>query len=98
MMNKSLLKNITILYAEDESSIQNGITESLNLFGIDVICAKNGEEGLSLFKNSKNKIDLILTDIKMPKMDGLLMVQKIREVDEFIPVVITTAHQETELT
>ena len=88
---------MTILYAEDEDSIQNGITETLSLFGIHVICAKNGQEGLSLFKAAKTKIDLILTDIKMPKMDGLLMVQKIREVDEFIPVVITTAHQETNL-
>jgi len=97
MIEKDLLKNMTILYAEDEASIQNGITETLSLFGIHVICAKNGQEGLSLFKTSKRKIDLILTDIKMPKMDGLLMVQKIRERDEFIPVVITTAHQETNL-
>ena len=97
MINKDLLKNITILYAEDETSIQNGITESLNLFGIHVICAKNGQEGLSLFKNFKTKIDLILTDIKMPKMSGLIMVQKIREIDTSIPVVITTAHQETSL-
>ncbi|PHR72000.1 MAG: hypothetical protein COA66_07295 [Arcobacter sp.] len=97
MIDKDLLKNMTILYAEDEDSIQNGITETLSLFGIHVICAKNGQEGLSLFKAAKTKIDLILTDIKMPKMDGLLMVQKIREVDEFIPVVITTAHQETNL-
>ena len=97
MINKDLLKNITILYAEDEASIQNGITESLNLFGIHVICAKNGQEGLSLFKNFKTKIDLILTDIKMPKMSGIIMVQKIREIDTSIPVVITTAHQETSL-
>jgi len=95
MTDKKILKNITVLYAEDEAVIQDGITETLNFFEINVICAKNGQEGLSLFKSSKEKIDLILTDIKMPKLDGLGMVKKIREIDKYIPVIITTAHQET---
>jgi len=94
-MDKKVLKNITVLYAEDESLIQEGLTETLNLFGINVICATNGQEGLSAFKASKIKIDLILTDIKMPKLDGLGMVKKIRDIDKDVPVVITTAHQET---
>ena len=95
MIDKEILKNITVLYAEDESIIQEGITETLNLFEINVICVKNGEEGLSMYKSSKEKIDLILTDIKMPKLDGLGMIEKIREIDKDIPIVITTAHQET---
>lgn len=95
MIDKQILKDITVLYAEDESVIQEGITETLNLFGINVICAKNGQEGLSLFKSNIQNIDLILTDIKMPKLDGLGMIEKIREIDESIPIIITTAHQET---
>jgi len=94
-MDKKVLKNITVLYAEDESLIQEGLTETLNLFGINVICARNGQEGLSAFKASREKIDLILTDIKMPKLDGLGMIQEIRKLDKYIPVIITTAHQET---
>jgi len=97
MLENKLLSNISILYAEDEESIQKGISETLTLFGCNVICAKNGEEGFSLFKTSKLRIDLILTDIKMPKLDGLGMLQKIREVDKLVPVVITTAHQENSL-
>ncbi|WP_375725027.1 response regulator [Arcobacter sp. KX21116] len=95
MTDNQVLKNITVLYAEDESIIQEGITETLNLFGINVICAQNGQEGLSIFKSSNKKIDLILTDIKMPKLDGLGMIEKIREIDKDIPIVITTAHHET---
>ena len=95
MIDKNILKNITVLYAEDESVIQEGITETLNLFEINVICAKNGQEGLSIFNSLNKKIDLILTDIKMPKLDGLGMIKKIREIDKEIPVIITTAHQET---
>jgi len=95
MINNKILENITVLYAEDESIIQKGITETLNLFEIDVICAQDGQEGLSIFKSGEKKIDLILTDIKMPKLDGLEMIKKIREIDKDIPVIITTAHQET---
>lgn len=95
MINSQILKNITVLYAEDELIIQKGITETLNLFEIDVICAKDGQEGLSIFKAGDKKIDLILTDIKMPKLNGLDMIKKIREIDKDIPIIITTAHQET---
>jgi len=95
MINEQILKNITVLYAEDEAIIQNGITETLNLFNINVICAKDGQEGLSIFKSNNKKIDLILTDIKMPKINGLEMIKKIREIDKEIPIIVTTAHQET---
>ena len=94
-MNQEVLKNITVLYAEDESMIQEGITETLNLFEINVICAKNGQEGLNLYKKNIEKIDLILTDIKMPNLNGLDMIEKIRQFNSEIPVIITTAHQET---
>lgn len=95
MIDKQILKDITVLYAEDESVIQEGIKETLSLFEINVICVENGQEGLSIFKENHRKIDLILTDIKMPKLDGLGMIREIRKIDKDIPVVITTAHQET---
>jgi two-component system, NtrC family, sensor kinase len=95
MIDTKILKNITVLYAEDELILQEGISETLNLFEINVICVKNGQEGLSVFKSSHKKIDLILTDIKMPKLDGIGMIEKIREIDKDIPIIITTAHQET---
>jgi len=96
MIDNQVLKNITLLYAEDELIIQEGITETLTLFDINVICAKDGKEGLSIYKSSSEKIDLILTDIKMPKLDGLGMIKEIRKMDNNIPVIITTAHQEND--
>jgi len=95
MANNQILEGITILYAEDEFILQEGITETLNLFDINVLCAKNGEEGLSIFKDSSKKIDLILTDIKMPKLDGIGMIKEIRKINKDIPIIITTSHQET---
>lgn len=95
MIDRKILKDITVLYAEDESIIQEGIIETLNLFDINVICVKDGQEGLSIFKSSNKKIDLILTDIKMPKLSGIGMIAEIRKIDKDIPIIITTAHQET---
>lgn len=95
MIDRKILKNITVLYAEDESIIQEGIIETLNLFDINVICVKDGQEGLFIFKSSNKKIDLILTDIKMPKLSGIGMIAEIRKIDKNIPIIITTAHQET---
>lgn len=95
MIGEEVLKNITVLYVEDESVLQVGTTETLELFDINVICAQNGEEGLSTYKSMKDKIDLVLTDIKMPKLNGIDMIKGIREINKEIPVIITTAHQET---
>lgn len=96
MTNNSTLENITILYAEDEPLLLEETAYTLRLFKVNVICAKNGLEALELYKNQKQNIDMILTDIKMPKLDGLSLIKEIREIDKFIPVIITTAHQETD--
>jgi signal transduction histidine kinase len=95
MIDNNSLENLTILYAEDEPTIQEGVRETLKLFKINVVCAKNGMEALELYKEQEQNIDMILTDIKMPKLDGLSLIKQIRKNDKFIPVVITTAHQET---
>ena len=95
MIDNRALENITILYAEDEPLIREGTAETLRLFKVNVICAKNGLEALDLYKNQKQNIDMVLTDIKMPKLDGLSLIKEIRKLNKFIPVVITTAHQET---
>ncbi|MEA1914742.1 MAG: diguanylate cyclase, partial [Campylobacterota bacterium] len=93
MIEKHLLKELTILYVEDDIAIREGIDKILSSVVGEVVLAGNGLEGLELYKKHKH-IDLIVTDINMPKMDGLTMCQKIREMDISIPVVVTTAHNE----
>jgi diguanylate cyclase (GGDEF)-like protein len=58
------------------------------------VTASNGEEGLKAFK--EHKPEIIVTDIKMPQMTGLEMAKEIRKIDKSIPIVITTAHSESE--
>lgn len=86
------LKTLTVLYVEDEEEIRKNIADTLSFYVKEVIQAKDGKEGLKLYK--KKKPDVILSDILMPIIDGIEMVQKIRLVDKKTPIVMITAHTE----
>ena len=99
MINKEFLKKLTILYVEDEEVAREQCAKSLRRLFKNVVLAINGEDGYNKFKESQSStepISLILSDINMPKMNGLEMLEKIREVDENVPVMYTTARTETE--
>jgi putative nucleotidyltransferase with HDIG domain len=89
---KKLTANFTVLYVEDDLSIQTTMTKYLQKFFALVLNASNGEEGLALFKD--NSIDIVITDLSMPVMNGLDMIEKIKEIKEDQAVIITTAHSE----
>lgn len=77
-----------ILIAEDEKDLLSLLSESFKQEGFDVIQASDGQEGLEL--SQKEKPDLMLVDILMPKLDGITMVQKIRESKTKTPVIFLT--------
>ena len=79
-----------ILIAEDEKSNYEYLAEVLESTQITIYHAKNGEEAISIFKSSNP--DLILMDIKMPKVDGYLATKKIREKNKKIPIIALTAY------
>jgi len=93
-MNLDRLKPLTLLYIEDEPLIRQNAVEYLSRYCQKVYEAKDGMMGLSLY--NKHKPDLIITDIKMPKLNGLDFVAKVRENNKTTPVIITTAHSDTE--
>lgn len=94
-MTKDILKDLTILYVEDDQYIQENTVITLEMLQINVIKASDGKEGLEKFIKNDH-IDLILTDINMPIMNGLDMIEKINEIRPNVPLIITTAHQEVE--
>lgn len=89
-----MFKGITALYVEDEEAIRSAIGGLLKTFFKDFIVCENGIEGLNAFKENQDTIDVIITDINMPKLNGLDMLDKIKEISPFIPMLITTAHND----
>jgi DNA-binding NtrC family response regulator len=79
-----------ILIIDDERSIRNALKEILEFEGFSVIDAEDGESGLTILK--QQTIDLVFCDIKMPKMDGIEVLDQIIQHNEGIPVVMISGH------
>lgn len=79
---------INILIVEDEEIIREGVSEYLSEVGYNILNARDGQEGLNLFLS--NKVDLVILDIMLPKLNGFVVLNKIREVSD-VPVIMLTA-------
>ena len=79
-----------ILLIDDEQDILRVLSMSLRIDGYEVITAKSGEEGLRLFKTQSP--DLVLTDVKMPGMDGIEVLRNIKSLEADAEVIIITGH------
>lgn len=88
------LKNLKVLFVEDESGIRENIAHSLRYMVGEVIEAANGQEGLAAYQ--EHKPDIVMTDILMPIMDGIELVRAIRKNDSDTCVIIITAHTDKE--
>ncbi len=93
-IDKSLFKDVTLLYVEDDLMTLEEISYVLKKYIKNLIVAKNGQEGLSLFK--KHNPDMVITDINMPVMNGLEMSEKIFKINPNVPIAVTTAHSDGE--
>lgn len=91
---KSVASTLSILYVEDEEDTRTQISEILRMFFKKVIVAQNGKEGVEIFMNTP--IDLILTDVSMPVMDGITLVKKILAIKSNAKIIIMTAHNTDE--
>ncbi len=89
-MNKIEKKfNLSLLYVEDEHLIRQNAIEFLSDQFLEIYEAKDGKEALKTYHDKKP--DIIITDIKMPKMSGLELCKEIRKSDDTTPIIITTA-------
>lgn len=83
----------SILYVEDEKVIQEELSEVIENFCENLYIADDGIQGVKVFKSFSP--DIVITDIRMPLMDGIEMCKKIREIKEDIPIIFTTAFSDT---
>jgi len=89
-----LLKELTILYVEDDKITRDNIADTLKIFCNNIITASNGLEALEIF--NKNKIHILITDIEMPIKNGISLVEDIRKNDIKIPIIMLTAYTSNE--
>jgi CheY-like chemotaxis protein len=87
--NKNMLKKINILYVEDEIAIRDLVSSVLKKFVKNIVVSEDGEDGVKTFQkyyedDSLENFDLVITDINMPKLDGLDMITKIKDIDLYI--------------
>ena len=83
-----------ILIADDELSMRQFLEILLKKEGHEVLCAADGEEAFALFQ--KVPCDLLISDIKMPKMDGIELLQRVKDGYGHIPVIMITAYASPE--
>ena len=92
MMKK--LSNYRVLYAEDDEGVRKNVYELLSLLFQEVYFAADGQEAHELFV--RHQPDLVITDIKMPYLNGIELVKKIRETDKKAHIIIITAYTEVD--
>jgi DNA-binding response OmpR family regulator len=90
----SLSKKLNVLYVEDNDEVREQTLKMLRNYFTNITVATNGQDGLREFE--ENYFHIIFTDLKMPVMDGMSMIDKIREIDTFTPIIVLTAHSNTE--
>ena len=91
---KDMLKNFTVLYVEDEDMVRKSAVEYLERVAKVVLQAKDGKEAIKVWK--EHKPDIIITDISMPRLNGIDMASYIRAHDKDVQIIIATAHSDTE--
>jgi diguanylate cyclase (GGDEF)-like protein/PAS domain S-box-containing protein len=87
------LGDLSVLYVEDEEEIRTQLGQFLRRRVGQLLIASNGREGLAMFQD--HRPDIVISDILMPEMNGLDMTEAIRQIDQHVPVIITTAFNET---
>jgi len=88
------LKNYTVLYAEDEPGTRKNITELLKMMFGKVFVAENGDDAYELYL--KYMPDLVITDVKMPGLDGIELSKEIRKISSSTQIIVISAYTDVD--
>ncbi|NLU33631.1 response regulator transcription factor [Wolinella succinogenes] len=87
--------DLSVLYVEDDELSRSGIFNALKRKVKNIHFAANGQEGLEVFK--EHRPDVVITDIKMPLLNGLEMAKQILEMEPSVEIIVATAFEDAEL-
>jgi len=88
-----ILKSSSLLLVEDEKSLRESFSKILSLYVDKIYHASDGEEAYEIYSSMQPNI--IITDVKMPKLNGIELIKKIRKENSSIPIVITSAYTDS---
>ncbi len=88
------MSDLTVLVVDDESRMRKLIKDFLKQKDFNILEAEDGEVALKVYNENKDKINLILLDVMMPKLDGWSVLRQIRQENKAIPIVMLTARTE----
>ena len=91
-MDKEFLKQLNILYVEDDDLIRQELYETLKSLFNNIYTAIDGSDALDVYNQHKKEIDIVISDINMPKKNGIELLNIIRKKDKIIPFIFTTAY------
>jgi len=86
-------KKKKIIIVDDCAKILEAYKDIFTSKGYDIATATNGVEALNLIK--KQKYDILVTDLKMPKMDGFELTDKTKQIDEDIPIILISSYTDS---
>lgn len=93
-LDLDLLKEMSILYAEDDSTVRESTAKTLSIFFKTVKTTNNGEDAIKIYEQMKPNI--VILDIRMPLINGLEVASIIRQNDQHTPIIIATSYTENE--
>lgn len=86
----------TILIIDDEELIRELARDVLEMNGYKIVCARDGIEGVTIYKEKKEEIDCIILDLTMPRMSGRETYIKLKEIDKQVKIILSTGHGKNE--
>lgn len=99
MLDRNFLNQLNVLYVEDDAEVVESIKITIDKIFKKVYVANNGKHGLDLFHQLKGEgipVDIIISDINMPKLNGMDFLKTIRSIECDIPFIFTSAYSDTE--
>ncbi|MEQ8937382.1 MAG: response regulator, partial [Gammaproteobacteria bacterium] len=80
----------TVLIVEDDKDLQEALTDTIELAGYKALTADNGEDALGVLQSEK--IDMVISDVQMARMDGIRLLKRIKSLQPEMPTLLMTAH------
>ena len=87
----------SVLVVENEPFMREAVEDILDSIGIEVFSAKNGHEGVATYLSNKEKIDLVILDMRLPGLTGAEILQMLRAINPLIKVIIASGYDEQEI-